>query len=254
MKRFYIQQQLKLIKNIEKYKPSSTEELYATYLTVKDLFQQDNTIIAGGPGNGKSRLLKEVVLNANASNKKALFIDLKKVRGSVHEYVEKYIKRKLVLDIRTNQDINRKIKDFHKSENFELSNDSSILVCFDALDEVKQEEQGAIIEKVKDFHYEYPEIKIFISCRDYIFSKFKGDFLELNPTLLEVLPFQAKEVEDFLRQNGFSASHITQIISRFGSRYSIQVINSPRVLEIFVDIAKSEGLDTALSMNKAEAS
>jgi len=90
----------------------------------KDLFNFPRTFIVAEPGYGKTRLLKETVLRATDEGKKAIFVECKKI---IEETVEKFIlnQTKKVSAVQT--------------DTFELENEEDIIICFDALDEIKLE-------------------------------------------------------------------------------------------------------------------
>ena len=249
MDKFYINPRIEIEGEhaIDRLLPTVLESVES----LKVVYSQQNVIVTSGPGNGKSRLLKEVTAQATHYRREAAFVDLKKVHNensSIEEFIQKYQKRPNK-DVKTSDG---SINDFLKTTDFQLEDTNNCIVCLDALDEVKSEGQESIIGKIIDFHHDHPQVKIIISSRDYIYDRFTDSFGELRPTVIKVFPFQRKEVTEFLNQSGFTANQIEQVLLRFGPSYSIHVIDSPRILEIFVELTKKESLEKTLQMTKAD--
>ena len=205
-------------------------------ITFEELFSFDFLIINAEPGNGKSRLLKEIVIKSNTFNKKAIFIDLKRLGN---EEIQSKINHILFCPQKSfsnNKEING-IKDFFYSETFIFDkNSADLIVCLDALDEVKNENIFELIEKVKKFRFDYPKVQIILTCRSYIFIKYESDFSELNPQKAEIMPFTEEDAKLYLCKNNFNDIEIEKVINRFIRGYQFITINSPRILELFVAI------------------
>lgn len=221
-------------------------------ITFEELFSFGFLIINAEPGNGKSRLLKEIVIKSKTFSKKAIYIDLKRLGN---EEIEAKINQILIFPQKSfsnNKEING-IKDFFYSETFTFDkNSADLIVCLDALDEVKNDNVFELIDKVKKFRFDYPEVQIILTCRSYIFIKYESDFNELNPQKAEIMPFTEEDAKSFLCKHNFNALEIERVINRFSRGHQFITINSPRILELFVAIKVKEGLDSTLLKTKAE--
>lgn len=114
----------------------------------KDLFNYTKTFIVAEPGYGKTRILQEIVLQATNEEKKAISVESKKIiETTVEESILNQQKRASIF----------------KSNGFELKNEENIIICFDALDEVKLEDFSLTVEKIKTFLMEYEKITTIIS-------------------------------------------------------------------------------------------
>jgi len=185
----------------------------------KDLFAFPKTFIVAEPGYGKTRLLREIALRASCKGKKAICVESKKI---IEATVEEFILNQL------------KNSSAAKSDGFELKNEESIIICFDALDEVKLEVFSLTVEKIKTFLYEYKKITIIISCRWHFFRKYKELFIDLDFRYARIFPFSKEQVESFLKHNSILQEDIERIFNTLSFRGRDLVIQTPRYLEFMV--------------------
>jgi len=210
------------------------------------------SVIISKPGFGKSRLLKEIVLRSAQLNKEALYINLKRISDQSYE---ENIKSILLGDPKcpfSNSEINS-IYDSLFTESFHLENNSEIIICFDALDEVPQQLIENHIVRLFQFKKAYPQVKIVLSCRDYIFTRYQNYFAPYNPTYLSIQPFNIVLIGKYLQKCDFKKEEIETITERFSQGFfQVGVIDSPRVLEAFVEIKEKEGLESVISKSRSE--
>lgn len=220
---------------------------------ISELHEGHLNIVVSRPGIGKSRMLKELVLRANSQNKKGIYINLKHVEEKNYEEVVKAALKNGPKQPYTNKEIS-KVFDHLFTEQFELSNSPDIIICLDALDEVPHYSIESHILKLIDFKRDYQHVRIVLSCRDYIYARYENYLLPLNPSYFSIQPFNTFLIHDYLNQCEFKGGEIQKIIDRFGSRFYFEarVIDSPRILEIFVAIKESEGLESALTKSRSE--
>ena len=194
----------------------------------KDLFAFPKTFIVAEPGYGKTRLLREISLRASSEEKKAICVESKKItEATVEEFILNQLKNASVA----------------KSDGFELKNKESIIICFDALDEVKLEVFSRTVEKIKTFLDEYDKITIIISCRWHFFRKYKELFSDLDFRYTRIFPFLTEQVESFLKHNSISQEDIERIFNTLSFRGRDLVIQTPRYLEFMVSYIRDKGIE-----------
>ena len=163
----YVLPRIKLFQSFKEAKSESGEFSYLTLDKTKDgdlfsSFVNLRTFVVAEPGYGKTRLLNELASQTKSLGKKSLYIDLKKIPNSANigEYLKSYIPAQ---------------KD---SDRFELIDSEDIVLCFDALDEVKQDAFSDAVEQIKLFTIKYPRIHVVVACRWHFFEKYQELFLE----------------------------------------------------------------------------
>lgn len=219
---------------------------------ISKLYEPNFTLVLSDAGLGKSRLLREVVNNAPENGYEACWLDLKHIseRESVEESIQKLSKQKNQQSV------------FHSSPNFDLGKEKgSLIFCLDSLDEVSVNEQFNIIKKVNFFRSSFPKAKILLSCRTDIFQQFKHLFQDI-PSLkrIEVKRLDFARVKIFIKEN-LNREFITwtdkdwsDLHDKFARDFSgyPEVIDSPRMLELFVELGKEKGLKNVMVDSKAD--
>jgi energy-coupling factor transporter ATP-binding protein EcfA2 len=164
---------------------------------------ENNSIIIGEPGAGKSTLFKSLSKEIIEQN-------------SLRNDTEFYPIILTFQDLRTTTfDLEKSVIDYFKKEwNSDLMIDGkkvlearSCVIFIDALDELPQKEQKeAALKTINDFYSKYPEIKIICSSRpsDYLFYNCS----ELGFKYLEINPVDRKQVESFL--NAYFADNLVK--------------------------------------------
>lgn len=249
-----------LLSNFNQNKSNTVSHFdYRTTTDIKnisEIYSKENLLIIAEPGNGKSRFLKEIVINAPQNNKQAIFLDLKKIKEqSIDETIDNYQKRnfdfKKLID---NPQVIKDTKDYIRTDDFSLSNSSNIVVCLDALDEVKKEYQEEYLDKIIDFKETYSEVQIIISVRSYIFNdnNLKNLLNQITQNIYEIKPFHNGQITKYLLSNDFSENDIRKFWNRFSLLNSKNIVTSPRILELFVNESKQSGIENTLNKTKAE--
>lgn len=237
----YIQPAVKFYSSFDKALSADTE--WSQYLShrednleFKDLFNFPRTFVVAEPGYGKTRLLREIVSRASNEGKKAICVETKKItETAVKEFILNQLKNASVL----------------KSDGFELKNEEGIIICFDALDEVKLEDFSCTVEKIKAFLAEYEKITAIISCRWYFFRKYKELFSDLNFRYARIFPFSEEQVETYLKHNSLSQENAKKIFDTFAFRGRNLVIQIPRYLELLIIYIKDKGIKHIPEITKA---
>lgn len=156
--------------------------------------RQQFLIVLGGPGIGKSTLLRKVGLES-----------LKRKQGSYeHECLPVFLPLQRFKDTETTieQRIAKEFRDcgFPEPEAITTSmlKKGKLLVLLDGLDEVAKDLEDAVIEKIRDFVDRHHTNRFMASCR---VAAYKGGFPRFND--VAIAPFEDEQIEQFIR-NWFS--------------------------------------------------
>lgn len=202
----------------------------------KDVFNFPQTFIVAEPGYGKTRLLREIALRASNEGKKAICVESKKIiEATAEEFILNQLKKASAV----------------RSGGFELKNEENIIVCFDALDEVKLEDFSRTVEKIKTFLTEYEKIATIISCRWHFFRKYKELFSGLDFRYARIFPFSTEQVESYLKHNSISQENIEKIFNTLSFRGRDLVIQTPRYLELLASYIKDKGIENISEITRA---
>ena len=241
-KSIYIQPAIKFYSSFDE--ALSGEQEFIKYILFErekwefeDLYKFPRTFVVAEPGYGKTRLLQEIVEGPKEERKEAIFVEPKKLTEvMVKEFIEKQSKDSLVL----------------KSDGFQLKNDENVMVCFDALDEVRLENFSRAVEKIKTFLEEYQKITAIISCRWHFFQKYRELFTELKFRYLRIFPFSKEQVHTYLKSNLIPQQDIGRIMSILSFRDRDLVIQTPRYLELLVSYIQDKGIKNIGEITKTE--
>jgi hypothetical protein len=203
----------------------------------KNVFNFPKTFIVAEPGYGKTRLLREIALRASNEGKKAICVESKKIiEATAEEFILNQLKKASAV----------------RSGGFELKNEENIIVCFDALDEVKLENFSRTVEKIKTFLTEYEKITVIISCRWHFFRKYKELHSDLDFRYARIFPFSTEQVESYLKHNSISQENIEKIFNTLSFRGRNLVIQTPRYLEFLVHYIMDKGIENISEITKAK--
>lgn len=222
-------------------------------LEFKALFNFSRLIILGEPGFGKTRLLKEVIRQSGKSKKKAIVIDLKllSLDKTIAEFIqEKTVKAFEIGDSSLEKDL--EFNTFLKSSDFELANLEDVVVCLDALDEVKQQDFSKVVEYIKVFSLEYSKITIFVSCRFHHFQKYKNLFKGTSFAYVDILKFRREQVYQYLGESGLDDNQVTELLDALGVGDRDLLVQIPRYLRMVSVIALKKGIPYILGLKKTD--
>jgi len=231
--------------DLEKLKNDPFSQYYVPFLTISNLENKDNFLIVSEPGFGKTRLLKEFLIK---SGEPGIFIDLKKIKD---RNIEDYIKQiqDNLLEHSTFDNELEEAKEF-KTKYFNLSNESKLIFCFDALDEVKSELFSDTIDNIKKFMRIYNVSKFVISCRKNYINKWRHLFVELKFVYLEILPLDIPKVNKFLRSIFTNDIEIDNLLERLNIHpKQSDIIVVPRYLIMLADCIKDGSIENIKNRN-----
>ncbi|MBL7130389.1 MAG: hypothetical protein ISS45_03150 [Candidatus Omnitrophica bacterium] len=190
------------------------------------MYKAQKSLILAEPGYGKTRLLQEFQEYPMKLGKQAVFIDLKLFARE----------KKLEIFI---------IEQAKLQGIFLSALNSDIVLCFDALDEVKQDAFYELVRQVKLLFEAHKDIKVIFSCRLLFYKKYPV-FEEDNFTYMSIDDFDFEQVRAYLgeiltegNKKLFSDTDIDTIIQDFKEPNWESIILIPRYLEKFVEFRKA---------------
>lgn len=208
------------------------------------------SIVLGEPGSGKSTLLKQVFLQAEYWGKGAVFIPLKTIDVSVESALD------AAALIPTAYDGDLDEEKVYRTGIFDLHNDSSCIVCLDALDEVSEHRFNAVIDQIVVFCKRHPALSILISCRKHYLKHSHAKLRQLTEfTYISVDPFSTSQVEAFLKAElGDKATPevLEAIMAKSRTNKNSSILSTPRYLKVFTDLFLDTPLDRILKMRRVD--
>ena len=184
-------------------------------------------LVVSEPGYGKTRLLQEFQRYSKNLDKQAIFIDLKL-----------FAKEKALETFIIEQ---AKLQGISLTG---LADEINLILCFDALDEIKQDAFSELVMQVKLLFENYRDIKVIFSCRLLFYKKYPV-FEDYNFTYMSVDNFDFEQVREYLKdiltednKKIFSDAEIDAIIQDFKEPNWESIILIPRYLEKFVEFRK----------------
>jgi hypothetical protein len=245
----YIYPNLKHYKNIDDLVNSPSNDFFPEKnFGFNNLFNLERFFVVGEPGFGKTRLLKELVISSVGKGVEGIFIDLKRLRKD--EFIEQYI-NSVGFEIHSNISNINEIKNF-KSDSFKLQNNNNILICFDALDEVSNENFSSVVFQISEFIKKFNKVKIAISCRSNYINRWRDLLLDFSIEYAKIINFDYEQIISYLSEHGLSKEYSDKIADNIKLRDRGLVIQTPRYLEILADMTKSVNLDDLLKMSRGE--
>lgn len=218
--------------------------LFGSNLSFKALFGlKTHNVVISEPGYGKSRLLKEIVLNAQDYNKEAIYIDMKSVKErNIESFITSGVDKFDTVNTKDKQDLISGKSNF-KTGKFQLNDHKDIIVCLDALDEVHAEVMSSCIENFVSFFKSYNQTTIILSCRRYYLEDNYDDFSDKNLRFIEIDKFQIPKVRKYLLNDKISKQTVDKIIESFHQYETASLICVPRYLEIFADLINNNQIN-----------
>ena len=193
----------------------------------EDFFQSKRAFILAEPGYGKSRVIQEITDRAEENNKRAVSIAFNQLEECALTALEG--------KIRASQEGSA-----NHSTGFDLSNDTDVILCLDALDEVDSAQFSDALNLIADVAEKYPTISIYASCRTHYFADKRYNFNRFTGfQFIKVTPLNSQQIRDFL-DSEFSQipnreSVISDIVERSYGYSGMSVFSIPRYLLAFVE-------------------
>jgi len=224
---------------------------FEPYMKIEELYNQKRTFIISEPGIGKTRLLGELLLK---SNKEGIFLDLKKLgKMSIESFINEREKNKripILKERKYNEDSkNWKI---YQTKKFKLEDKNEIIFCFDALDEVKNEDFSEVVDNLKDFMQKYNKSNIVISCRKNYLNKWQYLFSEIDFDYVEIFPLDTLKIKEYLSTFGIDKKKIDHLLEKLYFQNRPSILQSPRYLEMIAELVEKEGVEKLKTISRVE--
>jgi len=210
-----------------------------------DLYQNKLLMVVGEPGFGKTRLLKEIVLQARSKNKKAFFVDAKKISTSI----ENTLLTCKVLEDGISEEVLQKKVLFKSEERIELVQET--IVCLDALDELPFPRLYTFFEQIEAFLEQYPHVQLFVSCRTHHLQKVDYDLSAINFEYIELSEFSARQILVYLSKY-LTSVQINEINEKTKLTGLFNLITTPRYLYYFTELVKDKEIDEIIGLSRAD--
>ena len=236
----YILPRIKYSERFEKLNESPILNTDVNYIEDLDsILSLSRTCIVAEPGYGKTRLLSEIYELCIKQGEKCVLIDLKKIDRDFRR-LEESLQDENILKSKNSF----KVDGLSKSENFKLSNTEDIVICLDALDEVKSSRFNEMVDWILEFSRCYNNIRLIVSCRTtFIVSK---HILFENAAFhfLSIEKFSEKEVKQYFKQNNIDDEVVSKILRLLHSDNDM-CIKVPRYLTMTVELVLNDKIDIA---------
>jgi len=217
-------------------------------IQIEELYSQKRAFIISEPGIGKTRLLKEQFLY---SGKEGIFLDLKKLRKiPIASFIATNERIPILKEKNYNEDINNwKVC---KTRNFKLENSNKLIFCFDALDEVKNEDFSELVDNLKNFIQKYNQSNFLISCRKNYLKKWQHLFSEIDFDYIEIFPSDTPKIKEYLSAFGIDQKKIDDLLERLWFQNRPSILQSPRYLEMIAELVEEEGVEKLKTISRGE--
>ena len=202
-------------------------------ISLNNLFVSENKryMVVAEPGYGKTRLLKEIIVQSE-KNHQAFFIDAKKIKqSSIEESFQKC--KKIELSNISEEEL-QKLTAFKNTED-NFVNEGKTIICIDALDEVAVSDLYELLERIEEFIDKNKDIKIFLSCRTHHLKKVSFNLDSLDFKFVTLKPFNGNQIEKFLENKLGKVIDIDSLYKKSKISNLFDFISIPRYLYYFAE-------------------
>ena len=210
---------------------------------LSQLYDYPYCIVVAEPGYGKTRLLKEITLRASEHQKKAFFLDSKKIDNDIVTAIKKCNL------LNPDWDEPKIQKEWLFSNTQEYILDENTIICLDALDELPFSKLYVFFEMIESFIQEYPKVQLFLSCRIHHLQKIDFDLQTLPFEYIELSNFGNAQISAYLKNNIDDYETIDEKIQSSGL---IEFLATPRYLYYFVELIKDKPIEEVLRLTRIE--
>jgi predicted NACHT family NTPase len=231
-------------------------EIYAYHLDKTDwneIYSKSIILLLAEPGYGKTRMLKEIVIESTTIDRSAIYIDLKNVTLNIEEYIKEITSTCQIFasSEKEEEEINKCQK--IKSEKFELQNSQNIIICMDALDEVQiGDKYATLIDNIKEFIQKYDQCNIIISCRTHHYKRYKSIFTGVPFEYCKIFDFKNEHIESFLKNQDIKEPVIQKVMGHVSDSYLMNILGTPRYLSMYVKLIRENNADEVSKLNRTD--
>ena len=219
-------------------------------VSLNNILESENRhyMVVAEPGYGKTRLLKEIIIQSE-NNYQAFFIDAKKIKQlSIEESLEKC--KKIELSNISEEGLQKLTLFKNTEDNF--VNEGTTIICIDALDEVAVSELYELLERIEEFIDINKDIKILLSCRTHHLKKVSFNFDSLDFKFVALKPFNGNQIKKFLENNLGKVIDIDSLYKKSKLSNLFDFISTPRYLYYFAELLKEGTLEEISSLSRAK--
>ncbi len=219
-------------------------------ISLNNLLVSENKcyMIVAEPGYGKTRLLKEIIVQSEKSHQ-AFFIDAKKIKhSSIEESLQKC--KKIELSNILEEEL-QKLTVFKNTE-VNVSNEDKTIICIDALDEVAVSNLYELLETIEEFIDKNKKIKIFLSCRTHHLKKVSFNLESLGFKFVTLKPFNGNQIEKFLENKLGKVIDIDSLYKKSKISNLFDFISIPRYLYYFAELLKEGTVEEVSNLSRAK--
>jgi hypothetical protein len=195
-------------------------------------FKHPKSFIVAEPGFGKTVLLEKIAEYSKQFNKKSIYVDCKQILEST---IESYI-----------------LKQMNSNNEKKIENDENIVICFNALDEVRFDDFSQIIEKIKVFIDTFNKVFIILSCRRHYFFKHRTIFNDYDFRFIRIFPFNIEQINEYLLNHSILQNDIEKVINLLAIRDNDLIIQTPRYLSLLTLYIEGKSIDEIESITRAD--
>lgn len=202
-----------LRKQFDDYGPMIAWTREEKQIELADLLRQDCVFVVGEPGQGKSRLVRELAVLAQANGYGTSVVRLNKLGRD--------------------QSLEGALSASEEQVNFDLTAKTKTLVCLDALDEVASSKFPDAVQQVRKYITDHPDHTVVITSRVHFFTKYEESLAPINASYALLMPLDRQAQISILKQYGLADSQIDEAFLKLKQQDRETVLQTPRYLEYF---------------------
>lgn len=195
---------------------------------LEEIIEPRISFILGEPGQGKSRLLTEIVKILDKRGVQYAFLELRyKHQGeSIEDFISRYYRR------------------------FKLDSEHGY-VLLDGLDEVPQVNLPGTIEYLKTFIADHPNLNVLVSSRIHFFANYQHWLASIEALFVEVGHLTREQSKDLLASLEIDRPIIEKLFKDLNITYDrVSVLQTPRYLEMLARLVR-DSPDVVRGLNRA---